>query len=115
MTNTIHSTGFHALITAISAGRAAKGWTMREFARKLNCHVHTVANIEHGQRRIDVIELIAIARVLELDPEQLFGFVVREVTPDELTNNFNRKSGSTAANVRKPADFSKRQRASKVE
>lgn len=100
MTNTIHSTGFQALIAALSAGRATKGWTMRELAKKLNCHVHTVANIEHGQRRIDVIELIAIARVLDLDPEQLFGLVVKEVTLEELTNNFNRKGGSAGGNAK---------------
>ena len=100
MTNTIHSMGFQALITALSEGRAAKGWTMRELARKLNCHVHTVANIEHGQRRIDVIELIAIARVLDLDPEQLFSLVVKKATLAELTNNFNRKAGSAGESAK---------------
>lgn len=94
MTNTIRSAGFQALIHALAEGRTAKGWTMRELAKKLNCHVHTIANIEHGQRRIDVIELIAIAKVLDLDAEALFGLVVREVTADELKNNFNRKAGS---------------------
>lgn len=94
MTNTIRSAGFQALTEALARGRAAKGWTMRDLAKELNCHVHTVANIEHGQRRIDVVELIAIARALDLDPEALFRLVVREITPKELTNNFNRKAGS---------------------
>lgn len=63
---------------------------MRELAHLLNCDVRTVADLEHGQRRIDVLELIALARVFDLNPQDLFAVVVRSTTRDDLINNFSR-------------------------
>ena len=34
-----------------------------------------VARIESGQRRIDVVELIVLARALQADPAEIVGFV----------------------------------------
>ncbi|MDH2327967.1 helix-turn-helix transcriptional regulator [Cereibacter sp. SYSU M97828] len=90
MTNTIRSSGFQALSDALSAARSAKGWTIRDLAKALRCSPNTALNIVNGHRRIDVIELIALARVLDLDPEDLFAVVVRAVEPNDLINNFTR-------------------------
>jgi len=55
MANTIRTTGFQALIKALVEGRHAKGITQCDLAAKLGCLPATVANIDGGQRRIDVM------------------------------------------------------------
>ena len=90
MANTIRTTGFQALIKALVEGRHAKGITQRDLAAKLGCLPATVANIEGGQRRIDVIELIALARALGMSPQALFEIAVLETDESELFNNFGR-------------------------
>lgn len=95
MTNTIRTSGFRALTTAIVNARQAAGLTQRQLAERLSCLPATVANIETGQRRIDVIELIALAQALEVAPNALFATVLENVDPAELGSNFSRSSKST--------------------
>lgn len=92
MANTIRTSGFDALIDAIKAARQARGLTQRDLAKRLGCQNATIANIETGQRRIDVIELIVLADALGEDPENLFKIVLEHLDPDELQNNFSRSS-----------------------
>ncbi len=61
----------------------------RELARRLGCSQGTINRIETGQRRIDVIELVVLARALDLDPRDLFDLVVRKISDDELIANFS--------------------------
>jgi transcriptional regulator with XRE-family HTH domain len=39
----------------------------------MGLHPMTVFRLESGQRNLDVAELIDIARILEVDPRELFG------------------------------------------
>lgn len=48
--------------------REAKGITQTKLAGKLGRPQSFVSNYENGQRRIDVIEFIQIAKALGLDP-----------------------------------------------
>jgi transcriptional regulator with XRE-family HTH domain len=90
MANTIRTSGFKALVQALVDGRHALGITQRDLAARLGCLPATVANIESGQRRIDVIELIALARALSMSPDELFQIAMREADESELINNFSR-------------------------
>jgi transcriptional regulator with XRE-family HTH domain len=90
MANTIRTTGFVALTTALVAARHAAKMSQRELATALGCLPATIANIEGGQRRIDVVELIALSRALGVDPTELFHTVLNNVDPEELTLNFSR-------------------------
>ncbi len=56
----------------------------------------TVANIETGQHRVDVIELIALANALALSPQNLFQQVVNNVDADELVGNSSRSKKERA-------------------
>ena len=49
------------------AKREAAGLTQAQLAEKLGEYQSFVARLESGQRRIDVIEFIEIARVLNFD------------------------------------------------
>jgi transcriptional regulator with XRE-family HTH domain len=50
--------------------------TQRDLAARLRRPHSFIGRIEAGERRIDVIEFIEIARVLGADPKELFGRVV---------------------------------------
>ncbi|MEO9633179.1 MAG: helix-turn-helix transcriptional regulator [Sulfitobacter sp.] len=90
MANTIRTSGFLALVNALVKARHAAGITQRDLAKKLGCLPATIANIESGQRRIDVIELIALAKALDLSPQKMFEIAVLETNESELFNNFSR-------------------------
>lgn len=82
MTKTIRSSGHEALREALIAARKAAGMTQADLAKKLKCHQSFVARIESGERRIDVIEMIVLARTIGIDASELF-LVAEQVTlPD---------------------------------
>lgn len=63
------------LVTLLIAAREKAGVTQQQLADRLGRPQSFVAKYEGGERRIDVIEFIAIANALDLDP----GRAVREV------------------------------------
>jgi len=67
MAKTIRSEGHEALCRALADARKAAGLTQAELAGRLKCHQSFVARVESGERRIDVIELIVLARALGAD------------------------------------------------
>lgn len=73
MTKTIYTEAQAALCEAITAARKNAGLSQMEMAAKLNCHQSMIARVESGQRRIDVIELIIIARAIGVDPYEIIG------------------------------------------
>ena len=73
---TLRSRGHRRLIAVLVAAREAAGLTQRELAARLKRPRVYVGRMEAGERRIDVIEFIEIALVLEVDPRQLFSKVL---------------------------------------
>jgi len=63
------------LITLLTAAREKAGLTQQQLADRLGKPQSYVAKYEGGERRIDVIEFIGIARALNFDA----GRAVREV------------------------------------
>jgi transcriptional regulator with XRE-family HTH domain len=61
---TIHREGHEALCKALIDVRKAAGMTQAELATRLRCHQSFVARIESGERRVDVVELVVLARAL---------------------------------------------------
>jgi seryl-tRNA synthetase len=53
-----------------------------ELAAKLKCHQSLVARIESGQRRIDVVELVVLARAMGFDPSEMLALVQAATEPD---------------------------------
>jgi transcriptional regulator with XRE-family HTH domain len=60
------------LIELLVAAREGAGLTQRDLAARLKRPNSFVGRIEAGERRVDVIEFIAIARALQADPRELF-------------------------------------------
>ena len=82
MTKTIRSSGHEALREALIAARKAAGMTQAELAGRLKCHQSFVARIESGERRIDVIELIVLARAIGTDVRDFLLIAEKETEPD---------------------------------
>ena len=70
------------LLTMLVAVRHAAGVRQQKLAEKLGKPQSFVAKYEGGERRIDLVEFIAIARALDADPVKLFrDFVAGEPGP----------------------------------
>ena len=63
------------LISLLTAAREKAGLTQQQLADRLGKPQSFVAKYEGGERRIDVIEFLAITRALEVEP----GRAVREI------------------------------------
>jgi transcriptional regulator with XRE-family HTH domain len=61
--------------------RQEAGLTQRELASRLNVAYTTVARVEQGQRRLDVLELMLWAKALDVPAGTLFKRVERRIGP----------------------------------
>lgn len=69
---TLRTREHRKLVAILVAARKEAGLNQRELAARLKRPRVFVGRNEAGERRIDVIEFIAIARVMGVDPRQLF-------------------------------------------
>ncbi len=67
----VHSTEQAAFCALMITARKAAGLTQQVLALRLNRPQSFVAKYEGGERRLDVVEFIAIARALGADPLKL--------------------------------------------
>ena len=72
MQKSLKSPEYARLIAALVAVRHTAGIRQQALAKKLGRPQSFVAKYEGGERRIDVVEFIAIARALGADPVKLF-------------------------------------------
>jgi transcriptional regulator with XRE-family HTH domain len=72
MQKSLKSPEYARLIGALVAVRHSAGVRQQALAKKLGRPQSFVAKYEGGERRIDVVEFIAIARALGADPIKLF-------------------------------------------
>ncbi len=71
MGKTIHSPEHQALRELLIAARRKAGLTQRELAERLGRPQSFVAKVEGGERRLDVIEFVALCKALAQDPAKL--------------------------------------------
>jgi transcriptional regulator with XRE-family HTH domain len=64
----VHSAGQVAFCELMITARKAAGLTQQELAKRLRRPQSFVAKYEGGERRIDVVEFIAICRTIAVDP-----------------------------------------------
>ena len=82
MAKTIRSKGQVALVNALADARDRAGLSQEDLAQRLKCHQSLVARIESGQRRIDVVELIVLARAIGFDTTEILALVEAVTEPD---------------------------------
>lgn len=72
MRKSLKSAEYARFIATLVAVRENADVRQKALAEKLGRHQSFIAKYEGGERRIDVIEFIAIARALGADPVKLF-------------------------------------------
>ena len=73
------STEYRAAVNAISNYRKSLGVSQRELARRLEKPPSFVNKIELFERRLDILEFVAICQALEVSPQVLLGLIVERV------------------------------------
>ena len=74
---TLRSRENDALIALLVKARQEAGITQRDLAHLLKRPRSFVSRIESGERRLDVVEFVAVAAALKIDPVALFTRFVR--------------------------------------
>ena len=72
----VHSPDHAAFCALMVAARKAAGLTQQALALRLKKPQSFVAKYEGGERRLDVVEFVAISRALGADPLKLLGNLV---------------------------------------
>lgn len=65
----IYSNRYRKFLELFVETRMASGMSQRALAAKLKVPYATIANIETGQRRVDLAEFIELALLLGINPE----------------------------------------------
>ena len=75
-------TGAHQhLVAVLVEARREAGLTQTELAERIGKDQKFISLIERSQRRVDVIEVCALARALGADPAVMYGELVRRLPP----------------------------------
>ncbi len=71
MTKSLHSATYEKLTELLVQARKKSGLKQQQVADALNTHQSYIAKVEGGERRIDVVEFMELARALGVVPSNL--------------------------------------------
>jgi transcriptional regulator with XRE-family HTH domain len=63
------------MLRILRQAREDAGLSQRALATKLGVHASWVAKVELGERRLDVVEFVQMAKAMGRDPKRLFASV----------------------------------------
>lgn len=72
MAGAIYSDAQNAVAQALTVARHESGLKQADLAKAIGKHQSYISDIERGQRRVDVLELYALARAMKLEPADLY-------------------------------------------
>lgn len=84
MPKTIFGGGHPHLVAVLTEARRKSGLTQAELARRVGKDQTFISIIERGQRRVDVLEFIALAQAMGADPVRLFAEIFRQL-PEKVS------------------------------
>lgn len=76
MRKSLHTPDHARLIAMLRDQRKRAGLTQQEVADRLGLPQSFVAKYEGGERRLDVLEFIAIARAIDSEPAEMFSHLL---------------------------------------
>lgn len=79
MAKTIFTKQHQGFIRALREVRRSKGMTQVQLSERLDRAQSYISNIERGERRLDVIEFMAIAAALDHDAAELFSEIASQM------------------------------------
>jgi transcriptional regulator with XRE-family HTH domain len=78
LTKSLHSSEYEAFCKLLIGTRKRARLTQQSVAKKLGRPQSFIAKIEGGERRLDLIEFITVARALNADPIKLFRTLLKD-------------------------------------
>ncbi|MEZ0169475.1 helix-turn-helix domain-containing protein [Microvirga sp. TS319] len=78
MQKSIHSKRQERLRVLLKAARKKAGLTQDELAEQMGAYKTFVSKYERGERQLDLIEFLAVAEALRLEPKTLIDQLLRE-------------------------------------
>lgn len=78
MKKSIHSDEYGAVLEKLIQMRELAGLTQRDLAKKLDRENSFVWRIEHGERRLDVVEFFWVCEALGQDAKAVYAGLARE-------------------------------------
>ena len=78
-TKTLRTPAHRALCAVLRQIRQTSGVNQAELARKLHKPQSFVAKYEGGERRLDVVEFLAVANALAVDPVRILRTIIRRL------------------------------------
>lgn len=82
MPKSVFSDAYKELLALLVESRKSAGLTQTELAERLNRPQPFVSYYERGERRVDVVEFITIARAIGVLPDNLFQRLLSQVPED---------------------------------
>lgn len=67
----VHDQRYQRLLDQLREARVLKGWSQQHLGQLLNRRQQFVSKFESGERKLDVVEFLDIARQLGTDPISL--------------------------------------------
>jgi transcriptional regulator with XRE-family HTH domain len=84
MPKSVFTGAYKHLVQVLVGARKEAGMTQAQLAAAVGKDQSFVSIIEGSQRRVDVLEFVALAKAMRMSPVELFAKVVGSL-PDELT------------------------------
>lgn len=79
----VYSEDYQRVIAALKAARKARGITQASLALALGKPQSFIAKVENGERRLDVVEFVRLARLVGIEPEAALADIGRDARPGE--------------------------------
>lgn len=80
MPKTIFGGDHRHLVAVLIEARQNSGLTQAELAKRVGKDQTFISIIERGQRRVDVLEFVALANAMKADPASLFEHVLNRLS-----------------------------------
>jgi len=79
MPRSVFTDAYDAFRDTLVAVRKDAGVTQVELAARLGKPQQFISKIENSDRRVDLIEFVAVCRALRVDPKEAFAMVLRRL------------------------------------
>ena len=82
MAGAIYSDEQQSVARAFAEARRNAGMKQVDLANAIGKHQSYISDIERGQRRVDLLELFAIAHALGMKPAELYELLTNDIPAD---------------------------------
>lgn len=78
MTKSIFTNNYQLLLQLLVTARKKSGITQQQLAKKLGKNQSYISKYENAERRLDIIEVIAISKAINFNPVELMNDILKD-------------------------------------